>query len=397
MAAPGSVTLNGLVPENFPVLSRPREGAVIAGVCAGVARRLGIEARIVRIIAILLTIFLSGLGVALYVAGLLLLPRDGEPMSPLTRAIPGLRRLPRGLLVTLVILIGVAITWGSGAGAALVPAAVIGAVLWFGVFRPRTRAKAQAAEPTPFERAADAWRVRLGEEHVPGFELASSDYRWQQPYTDPGDRLVSDGEPALPIARPPRRSWRLWGLALALAGIGTGVVAGLNAVAGIPASPLAYLGAVLAALGITALIATRSGRPPLLVPAIIAMTVVTAAQFMAAPTAVGDYNRSFSDESQLPPSIDVPLGDVNLNLSDLHLTSDRTLHIRAAAGDVTLTLPQDARSAVSWQLAAGEVKGLAGVSGNLGAKSFVTGPNAASGPTLTIYVEDALGNLEVNP
>lgn len=391
------VALNGLVPENLPVLSRPRNGAVIAGVCAGLARRLGVEPRVVRIIAILTTIFLSGLGVALYIAGLLLIPRDGQTDSPLVHAIPALRRWPRGLLVALVVLIGVAITWGSGAGAALVPAAVIGAVLWFGVFRPRQRQVSASAEPTPFERAADAWHTRLVEEKVPGFESPAASapgYQWQQPYTDPADRWVSDEDPALPAVRPRRRSWRLWGMAIALAGVGTGVVAALHLIWGMPATPLAYLAAVLAALGLTAVVGAWRGRPPLLVPAIVAVAAATAFHLAPAPTAIGDYSRAFSDESQLPTTIEVPLGDVNLDLRDLHLTSDRTLTVRAAAGDVTLDLPSQARSSVSWQLGAGTVKGAAG---GLSTKGFLSQPSSSSGPTLTIHVEDALGDLVVNP
>lgn len=391
------VALNGLVPENLPVLSRPRDGAVIAGVCAGLARRLGVEPRVVRIIAILTTIFLSGLGVALYIAGLLLIPRDGQTDSPLVHAIPALRRWPRGLLVALVVLIGVAITWGSGAGAALVPAAVIGAVLWFGVFRPRQRQVSASAEPTPFERAADAWHTRLVEEKVPGFESPAASapgYQWQQPYTDPADRWVSDEDPALPAVRSRRRSWRLWGMAIALAGVGTGVVAALHLIWGMPATPLAYLAAVLAALGLTAVVGAWRGRPPLLVPAIVAVAAATAFHLAPAPTAIGDYSRAFSDESQLPTTIEVPLGDVNLDLRDLHLTSDRTLTVRAAAGDVTLDLPSQARSSVSWQLGAGTVKGAAG---GLSTKGFLSQPSSSSGPTLTIHVEDALGDLVVNP
>lgn len=400
MARSAVVALNGLVPENLPVLSRPRDGAVIAGVCAGLARRMGVEPRVVRIIAVLTTIFLSGLGVALYIAGMLLTPRDGQSDSPLVHAIPALRRWPRGLLVGLVVLVGVAITWGSGAGAALVPAAVIGAVLWFGVFRPRHRQASASAEPTPFERAADAWHARLVDEKVAGFEGPASSapsYQWQQPYTDPADRWVSDDDPGLPAVRPRRRSWRLWGLAIALSGVGTGAVAVLHVVWGLPATPLAYLAAVLAALGLTAIVGAWRGRPPLLVPAILAVAAATAFHLAPAPTAVGDYNRAFSDESQLPATIEVPLGDVNLDLRDLHLTSDRTLTVRAAAGDVTLDLPTQARSSVSWQLGAGEAKGSAGALGRLGAKSFLSQPASTSGPTLTIHVEDALGDLVVNP
>lgn len=36
-----------------PVLSRPRSGRIIAGVCAGLARRFGWNANVVRLLAVL--------------------------------------------------------------------------------------------------------------------------------------------------------------------------------------------------------------------------------------------------------------------------------------------------------------------------------------------------------
>jgi phage shock protein PspC (stress-responsive transcriptional regulator) len=56
-------------------LVRSRTDRVIGGVCAGVARYLGVDALVVRIAAVAL-VLLGGVGVLLYVGGLLLLPDD---------------------------------------------------------------------------------------------------------------------------------------------------------------------------------------------------------------------------------------------------------------------------------------------------------------------------------
>ena len=56
-------------------LSRPRRGKVIAGVCAGIARRLGVSASLVRLVFVV-SLVLPGPQVLLYAALWILLPRD---------------------------------------------------------------------------------------------------------------------------------------------------------------------------------------------------------------------------------------------------------------------------------------------------------------------------------
>lgn len=56
-------------------LSRPRRGKVIAGVCAGIARRLGVSASLVRLLFVV-SLLLPGPQILLYAALWILLPRD---------------------------------------------------------------------------------------------------------------------------------------------------------------------------------------------------------------------------------------------------------------------------------------------------------------------------------
>ncbi len=56
-------------------LTRPRSGGWIAGVCAGLARRFGVPALLVRI-AVVLSLFLPGPQVLGYVALWILMPRE---------------------------------------------------------------------------------------------------------------------------------------------------------------------------------------------------------------------------------------------------------------------------------------------------------------------------------
>lgn len=61
-------------------LGRPVQDSVVAGVAAGLARYLGVDVMIIRLAFVVLTIF-GGAGIALYLAGLLLIPEDGSGQS----------------------------------------------------------------------------------------------------------------------------------------------------------------------------------------------------------------------------------------------------------------------------------------------------------------------------
>jgi phage shock protein PspC (stress-responsive transcriptional regulator) len=61
-------------------LRRPFEDRMLAGVAAGLARYFGVDATIVRIAFVVLTVF-GGAGIPLYLAGLLLIPDEGSDQS----------------------------------------------------------------------------------------------------------------------------------------------------------------------------------------------------------------------------------------------------------------------------------------------------------------------------
>jgi phage shock protein C len=72
-------------------LTRPMSEAKIAGVCAGFARYVGVDATLIRIIWAAL--MLSGFGIVAYIVAWILMPKDHvtviATVSPLPRANPG--------------------------------------------------------------------------------------------------------------------------------------------------------------------------------------------------------------------------------------------------------------------------------------------------------------------
>lgn len=61
-------------------LRRPREGRIVAGVCAGLADYLSVDVTLVRLAFALLTIF-GGAGALFYLVAWLVIPEEHEPAS----------------------------------------------------------------------------------------------------------------------------------------------------------------------------------------------------------------------------------------------------------------------------------------------------------------------------
>ena len=62
-------------------LIRPREGRMVAGVCAGIGDYLGVDANIVRLVFAALTIFSIGAGALVYLVAWVVVPEEGEEKS----------------------------------------------------------------------------------------------------------------------------------------------------------------------------------------------------------------------------------------------------------------------------------------------------------------------------
>jgi phage shock protein PspC (stress-responsive transcriptional regulator) len=77
-----------------PVLRRPIQDRMVAGVAAGLARYLDVDVMILRIAFVVLAVF-SGAGIPLYLAGLLLIPEEGSEQSIAGSLLESLRSRPR--------------------------------------------------------------------------------------------------------------------------------------------------------------------------------------------------------------------------------------------------------------------------------------------------------------
>jgi phage shock protein PspC (stress-responsive transcriptional regulator) len=124
-------------------LERASHDKMIAGVCGGLGRYFDVNPTVFRLGFVVLTL-LGGAGALLYIAAILVIPREGEHASIAERTLAERRDRPVRLValailgVAIVALLSRASTWPS-AGAAWTLAAIAGLVVLWTSTKPRRR------------------------------------------------------------------------------------------------------------------------------------------------------------------------------------------------------------------------------------------------------------------
>ena len=124
-------------------LERSSDDRMIAGVCGGLGRYFDLNPTVFRLGLVVLTL-LGGAGVLVYVAAVLVIPRQGEEESVAERVLAKRRDHPVQLValavvgVAIFVLLSRAGTWPS-AGGAWVLALIVGLVVLWATREPRPR------------------------------------------------------------------------------------------------------------------------------------------------------------------------------------------------------------------------------------------------------------------
>ncbi len=133
-----------------PRLERPRESA-LAGVCTALARTTGTEPVLWRVLAVVLTLF-GGIGVVLYLVGVVAIPKEGEQSSLAERLLHGPdRHLSRNqvLLVAVVVLAVAGVFKDTNGVLTVVVLAVLGVLWWRGRTEHAPRPAVASAQGDP--------------------------------------------------------------------------------------------------------------------------------------------------------------------------------------------------------------------------------------------------------
>ncbi|OYO10277.1 hypothetical protein BI335_17195 [Enemella evansiae] len=174
-----------MAPMDLSTLRRSTTEARVAGVCVALADRWRVDPLLVRLMTVLLALS-GGIGLVLYAAAWLSVPRQGSDRAAIDQFIPGARRAPRTLwlLALAVAALLTAMAVGSLLPFGIGPAIVVGVVCYLGLQRsgrlgrrdrqaevteqPDDRTAippAPFSEQTRFTRAAYAWQTRV-QEHL---------------------------------------------------------------------------------------------------------------------------------------------------------------------------------------------------------------------------------------
>ena len=154
-------------------LVRPVSGRLIAGVAEGLSNRLGIADWIVRA-AFVVTAFVGGLGVALYLAGWALIRSEDEPDTPAERFFSGQRSTAGWvgvglMLIAALILLGT-FTFFSGEVIFAIALLSVGLLLYTGTIAPAGRAAPEdgdlLAAEGDLEPKEGVQRMKIGRAHV---------------------------------------------------------------------------------------------------------------------------------------------------------------------------------------------------------------------------------------
>lgn len=302
-----------------PRLERPREGG-FKGVCAALARSTSSDLVLWRVLFVVLSFF-AGLGIVLYVAGIVFIPREGEARSVGHRLLHGPdRHLERGevLLVAVFALVAGGLFFNHDGLIILAVAGGLGFLWW----------RSQQTGATPL------------------------------PWTSPPVASASSTAPELPVALPPRPPVRrspFVGLTVSLAILTAGVLV-LLGTSGTSVPAEVVLASALGVVGLGLVVGSFFGRSTGLVVLALLLGLALAGTAGARPAldhGVGDrtWNPSGSGSYHLG------IGDATLDLSGLTVTELQTYRIdaRVDVGHLLVLVPEGVRVSVDARAKVGDV------------------------------------------
>ena len=389
-AAAGGDTVERVL-TRLKSLRRSRSERVVAGVCGGVARGLGLDPLFVRVLVAVLAV-VGGAGVVLYVVGWLLLPEDDGTRSLAERAAtgrrePGSRRpLVLTVLLVLVALIAASAVFDRWDGPLLLVLAVVALALWI----DRRTDRAPALPPAPMGTAV----VPVVQDGPPA---AGSGAEPPEPPT------TVFAQPVPPAPQPePRPRSVLFAATVSCVVIALGVLGAADAAGGSVAGD-AYPALALAVVGAGLVVGAWMGRSRGLIVIGLLLALATAAAVGAErvdtlsndrvdvtlrPTTVG----------ALPPSVRYGVGNATYDLRAIDFTGAAvTSSMSIGAGEIIVIVPRDVDVTVGANVGVGQASLFGQDSGGPGVQSTVTdlGGDGRGGGTLGLTLDAGVGHLEV--
>ncbi|MGW6449738.1 PspC domain-containing protein [Lentzea sp. NPDC055074] len=311
---------------------RPRAGRKLGGVATGIALRYQIDPVIVRI-AFVALVLSGGVGLPLYLAGWLLLPEEGDAVSPLEALInKGSSSMSQGQTVLLGILMFPMLAFAFGGNSGFQVFVTLAATVACIYLLQKNRGHLQPATLTdpapavPLAPGAPAWDP-----------LGAAPFAWDLPEPAPAPQA----QPPAPRQRKPR-------VGLMTTGVATLVVAA-SAIAGawVPWFTVAHtIGLVVAVLAAGLLVGSFAGGGRgliwLLIPAAVVGVGMTAIDFDGSPTRLSNYNETPKSVTDVRDRYETSVGSVQLDLRDLPDSGEVKTAIEVELGEAVVRVPKNA-------------------------------------------------------
>jgi phage shock protein PspC (stress-responsive transcriptional regulator) len=387
------------------LLQRSDSDSVIAGVCGGIAQHYRIDPLLVRLAAVIIALS-SGVGLVLYGAAWLLLPR-GISQPALMRAFPKVAHVRSrtwivvvtGAALVILVLVGVAFN------ASLLPTMVVLGILYASQLRSGTKGSAPSGSVAP--------------QTYPSRPSAPTGAQWPLLAPPPGELIITTpagpwrptnrfGQPltaqecaafyavADPIglyerpavALPVRRS-RIIALVsgLAIAAL-FAMMSLIGAFVTVPA--VTYLAVGLVGVGISLVVGAFAGRPRGFIAIAIALVLVAGGVSTSGGTASNSVSQGSPLISDFPSQLS-STGDFDLDLSQVQIDQNKTIDIQVDGGNATLVMPAVGNYTITYDDSSGRVT-MPGPTGNSGMYKRIINPKDS---TLTISITVTSGNLDV--
>jgi phage shock protein PspC (stress-responsive transcriptional regulator) len=366
-------------------LRRSRDDKVLAGVCGGLGRSLGVDPLLLRVVVAVLVLF-GGTGIVLYALGWLLLPTDDGSPSLGAQALDRHRYRPRGRTTALAVVLAVAVTigvvgaFGRWDGPILLSLAVVGLLVWL---------VRRGSPVSPAQGADEPVAVSAPVPDAPTTAWAAA--------PPPPPRVA----PAPP--RPPRPRSHLFGATFSLVLIAVGVLAAFD-VSGYEPPAGAYPALALTLTGLGLLAGTWFGRARgLIVWGLLLALVTTVASVAGEARGVSgravDQRVAITTTAALPTSDEFGAGEVEYDLTGLQLADESaSMRSRIGFGQIVVVVPPDVDVTVDARTGVGGVSLFGSNTGGINEHRTRTdyGADGPGGGTLDLTLYAGFGHLEVH-
>jgi phage shock protein PspC (stress-responsive transcriptional regulator) len=392
------------------LLQRSDSDTVIAGVCGGIAQHYRIDPMLVRLAAVIIALS-SGVGLVLYGAAWLLLPRGiGQPA--LMRAFPKVAHVRRrtwivvvtGTALVVLVLVGVAFN------ASLLPTMVVLGILYASQLRAGTKgsgagvgsAAPQTYPPRPSAPTGAQWPLLAP---PPGELIITTPAGPWRPTNRFGQPLTAQECAAFyavadpiglyerPTAALPVRRSRIIALVsgLAIAAL-FAMMSLLGAFVTVPA--VTYLAVGLVGVGISLVVGAFAGRPRGFIAIAIALVLVAGAFSGSVRSSPSSLSQGLSPISDFPSQLSSN-GDFDLDLSQVQIDQNKTIDIQVEGGNASVVMPAWGNYTIDYSAPNGTATmpdGAAGTGGTGGEYKRITN---STDPTLTLTITVTQGDLDV--